>query len=102
MWSTPEMSKADYFRPLLVVAALVMTGIPAEAQFDASKVCSEQAGKHINDVSASSTRLIDSDCELIEKSDSSFTDKNYKSQVMHGVPYLHYDNLWGQGVTVGI
>lgn len=102
MWSTSGIFGAYYSYPLLVLAALVMTGTPAEAQFDASKACSEQARKRANDVSATSTQLIDSDCDLIEKSDSSFTDKNYKSQVMHGVPDLHYYNLLGEGVTVGV
>jgi subtilisin family serine protease len=100
MWSTSGVSGC--LCPLLTAAALVMTDIPARAQFDASKACSEQARKRANDASVTSTRLIDSDCDLLEKSDSSFTDKNFRSQVMHGVPDLHYDDLWGQGVTVGI
>jgi subtilisin family serine protease len=92
-----------YLCKMLVVAGLVVVGfrVPAGAQVDVSKACSEQAGKR-PDANPTSVRLIDADCELIEKSDSSFTDKNYRSQSMHGVTDLRSENLWGQGVTVGI
>lgn len=76
---------------------------PTLAQVSLNRACSEQA-RYKSDVGPNTIRLIDADCsqETPPKIGTSFVDKNYRSQFMHGVIKLRLRNLWGQGITVGV
>jgi subtilisin family serine protease len=94
--------RSSWGAPLVVTTFFGLGGLAA-TEVDLDQACGEQARQHA-DVSPNAVRLIDADCSRVApiETGGGFTDKNYRTQFMHGVTDLRDKSLWGQGITVGI